>query len=216
MTGHSNKLTPDPAEAGPVGPGPVEAAGPPGGQQPSPADEADWRARLDRLVESEKLTETLRKERDEYLELARRAQADLVNYRKRIARQQSEQLERAAEGFLVRLLPLVDALDAAAGQHPQTAAPLQKVLRSLLEAEGVERVEPTGEAFDPALCEAVDHQGEGDRQVVVEVWRPGFRWKGRLLRPASVKVRSEPSIPTPAASGDGAGSQSAAGRAGQE
>lgn len=156
-----------------------------------PSDQDDWRALLDRLVDREKLIEMLRKERDEYLDLARRAQADLANYRKRIARQQSEQLERAGQALLVRLLPLVDALDAAAATRPQTVEPLQKVLNALLESEGMERVDPTGAEFDPAVAEAVEHEGEGDVEVVAEVRRLGFRWKGRLLRPASVKVRSE-------------------------
>lgn len=181
----------------------------------APDEEASWRARLERLVHIENLAETLRNERDQYLDLARRAQADLANYRKRVASQQSEQLERAGEALLLRLLPLADAVDAAAGQHPQTVAPLQKLLHSLLEAEGVERLEPTGELFDPTLAEAVEHQGEGDRQVVAEVCRPGFRWKGRLLRPASVKVRSEPAGSEPEAADDGSRAESEAKRSGQ-
>lgn len=192
MTDHGDRLI------NPAGPDGVQAPGSPAsGEQPS-EQEASWRARLERLVDTEKLAESLRKERDDYLDLARRAQAELANYRKRVARQQSEQIERASEAVLVRLLPLVDALDSAASQHPQTTAPLQKVLGSLLEAEGVERLDPAGEPFDPALAEAVEHDGEGDRQVVAQVLRPGFRWKGRLLRPASVKVRSEPSASEPA------------------
>lgn len=210
MTSHEDKVIEDltpaqadgpsaPVEAEPVNADPVEAE--PVETEPAEGsgEGLSWRELWDRLVHSEKLTETLRAERDEYLDLARRAQADLVNYRQRIVRQQSEQLERAGEALLVRLLPLVDAVDAAAQQHPQTAAPLQKLLRSVLEAEGVERVEPTGEPFDPAVAEAVEHQGEGDSQLVVEVRRPGFRWKGRLLRPASVKVRSQASTQATAA-----------------
>ncbi len=183
----------------------------PAAEEQPPDQEANWRARLERVVAIEELAESLRKERDEYLDLARRAQADLANYRKRVARQQSEQVERAGEALLVRLLPLVDALEAAAGQHPRTVAPLQAVLHALLEAEGVERLAPAGEPFDPAVAEAVEHEGEGDRQVVAEVCRPGFRWKGRLLRPASVKVRSEPSevasAPTEAAAVENPGKQ---------
>lgn len=195
MTQHGHRLINGSAEPD----GATAAPDAPAAKEQPPDQEANWRARLERVVDIEELAESLRKERDEYLDLARRAQADLVNYRKRVARQQSEQIERASEALLVRLLPLVDALEAAAGQHPQTVAPLQKVLQSLLEAEGIERLAPAGETFDPAVAEAVAHEGEGDRQVVAEVCRPGFRWKGRLLRPASVKVRSEPSEVEPAA-----------------
>lgn len=165
-----------------------------GSEQPGDRERAEGRL-FDRLVDTEKLMESLRKERDEYLDMARRAQAELANYRKRVARQQAEQLERAGEAVLARLLPLIDALDAAAAQHPQTAQPLQRVLSSILEAEGVERVEPVGQVFDPNLAEAVEHEGDGEVQIVTEVRRPGFRWRGRLLRPASVCVRSEPSPP---------------------
>lgn len=163
------------------------------------------RTRLDRLVDVDNLVESLRKERDEYLDMARRAQADLSNYRKRIARQQAEQLERAGEAILVRLLPVIDALDAAAGQHPQAVQPLQRLLASVMQAEGVERIEPVGALFDPTVAEAVEHEGDGDVQMVTQVRRAGYRWKGRVLRPASVCVRSQPSGPDEGGSGPNRG-----------
>lgn len=132
----------------------------------------------------------LRRERDEYLEMARRVQAEFSNYRKRIARDNSELLERAGEGLVERLMPLLDALDAASQHHPQVIGPIQRGLRAALESEGLKRLEPVGEVFDPAVAEAVEHAGDGEVQVVGEVRRPGYRWKGRLIRPALVRVES--------------------------
>jgi molecular chaperone GrpE len=62
-------------------------------------------------------------------------------------------------------------------------------LYGALEKEGLERLDPEGEAFDPAVAEAVVHEpGDGGAQVVADVLRTGYRWQGRLLRPAMVKV----------------------------
>jgi molecular chaperone GrpE len=60
----------------------------------------------------------------------------------------------------------------------------------VLEKAGLERLDPTGEPFDPTLHEAVLHVDEGDHEepTVVDVMRAGYRLKGRTLRPAMVKV----------------------------
>lgn len=62
-------------------------------------------------------------------------------------------------------------------------------LYGALGKEGLERIDPKGAAFDPTEAEAVMHEpGEGGEQVVAEVLRPGYRWRGQVLRPAMVKV----------------------------
>ena len=59
-----------------------------------------------------------------------------------------------------------------------------------LRARGLERIDPAGAAFDPTLHDAVAHEpGRSGGQEVAEVLRTGYRWKGRVLRPAMVKVR---------------------------
>ena len=63
-----------------------------------------------------------------------------------------------------------------------------------LEKEGLERIDPMGRPFDPNEADAVAHEEGADAEggsepVVSAVLRPGYRWKGRLLRPAMVKVR---------------------------
>ena len=65
---------------------------------------------------------------------------------------------------------------------------MSKALFGFLEKEGLERVAPAGEPFDPNLAEAVMHEpGEGE-PTVTEVLRTGYLWQGRVIRPAMVKV----------------------------
>lgn len=130
------------------------------------------------------------RERDEYRSLAQRIQADFENYKKRVAKQQTEHLERAAEELVVKLLPVLDTADLAVG-HDESESLLQLAssLYDVLGKQGLERLDPAGNPFDPNEHDAVLHEeGEGE-SVVSEVLRAGYRWKGRVLRPAMVKVR---------------------------
>jgi molecular chaperone GrpE len=127
-------------------------------------------------------------ERDDYLDQLRRTRADFDNYRKRMIRQQQEQRERAAEGLVEKLLPVLDTFEAAVN-HGQGFEQVQASLVSLLEKEGLERIDPVGKPFDPSEADAVAHEEGDGTQVVAEVLRPGYRWKGRVVRPAMVRVR---------------------------
>ncbi|MFN2506436.1 MAG: nucleotide exchange factor GrpE [Acidimicrobiales bacterium] len=127
-------------------------------------------------------------ERDDYLDQLRRTKADFENYRKRIQRQQTEHVERAAEGLAEKLLPVLDTFDAALA-HGQGFDQVHASFMSTLEKEGLERIHPEGQTFDPAESDAVAHEEGDDGPIVAEVLRPGYRWKGRVLRPAMVRVR---------------------------
>ena len=140
----------------------------------------------------------LTRERDEYLDMVRRVQAEFENYKKRILRQQTEHLERAAETLVVKLLPALDTLDLALSHHdPESEvgtalAQVAGAWRDALGKEGLERIEPLGQPFDPNEADAVMHEPadeEGTAHEVVEVLRPGYRWRGRVVRPAMVKVK---------------------------
>jgi molecular chaperone GrpE len=138
-------------------------------------------------------------ERDEYLDALRRVQADFENYRKRMLREQTSLVERATEGLVAQLLPVLDSLDAAlanvAASDNKELAKVRKGLElvrsellGVLEKAGLSLVEAEGKPFDPNEHEAVlQEEGEGE-PVVSEVVRPGYRLKGRVLRPAMVKV----------------------------
>jgi len=109
-------------------------------------------------------------QRDEYLDSLRRLQADFDNYRKRAIRQQTELVERATEGLLVRLLPVLDALDLAMAHLPAAAdgndseamkslTQIGTLLRDVLEREGLERIDQVGVQFDPTVHDAVAQTG---------------------------------------------------------
>lgn len=142
------------------------------------------------LVEMVEVARKIESERDEYLDLARRVQAEFENYKRRIEIQRDEQRQRAAESLALELLPVLDAGEAALGQGLDDVAPLHGQLVAALEKHGLAAVTDTEVAFDPNVHEAVMHEeGDGTEQVVAEVLRTGYLWNERVLRPAMVKVR---------------------------
>lgn len=137
----------------------------------------------------------LTRDRDEYREAAQRVQADFENYRKRVLREQTALVERASEALVEQLLPVLDSFELALGMLEGAEEKVRKgvdlvyaELLAVLERAGLERIDADGEAFDPNVHEAVLHEdGEGE-PVVAETMRGGYRLKGRVLRPAMVKV----------------------------
>ena len=131
-------------------------------------------------------------ERDQYLDSLRRNQADFENYRKRVAKQAGEDAARATESLVDKLLPVLDACDGAMAHGAAEVEPIFAALLGTLEKEGLVRINPAGEEFDPNVHEAVLHEPAQDDDagtVVSDVLRPGYLWKGRVVRPAMVKVR---------------------------
>jgi molecular chaperone GrpE len=133
------------------------------------------------------------RERDEYLDALRRLQADFENYKKRVDKQRTEHVERAAGELVTRLLPVCDTADLAiAHGGGEEVKQVWTALMEALERVGLERIDPVGVPFDPTVHDAVAHEpgdvGGGDPEVV-EVFRTGYLWKGRVLRPAMVKVK---------------------------
>ncbi len=131
------------------------------------------------------------KERDDYRDALQRLQADFENYKKRMAKQQDELRDRAAESLVEKLLPVLDTAELAlAHGGGEDVKQMSVSLLSLLEREGLERIDNAGEPFDPTHHDAVAHEpGDGPTQEVAEVMRAGYRWRGRVLRAAMVKVR---------------------------
>ncbi len=129
-------------------------------------------------------------QRDEYLALAQAKQAEFENFRKRMMKQQADELARASSKLVDALLPVLDAFDYGVGHGDESLAPLRAQLLGVLEREGLSRLDPTGEPFDPNEHEAVAHEpGDGGQPVVAESLRAGYRWQGHLLRPVMVRVR---------------------------
>jgi molecular chaperone GrpE len=150
-------------------------------------------------VEAEDPLARAQRERDEYLDLARRAQADFENYRKRAAREAAAAGERAKSGLVRELLPIVDNLERAlksAGEGEQHLAEGVQLVHSeliaVLERNGVEQFDPAGERFDPTEHEALSmrDQDGAESGLVLDVVEKGYRTNGSILRPARVVVSS--------------------------
>ena len=135
-------------------------------------------------------------ERDEMRALAQQIQADFENYRKQAMKRETAIVERASEALVEKLLPVLDSFDAALAQlSTETDAGVRKgvelvfaQLVGVLEAAGLERIEADGTPFDPNEHEAVMHEAGDGEPMVAATMRTGYRLKGRVLRPAMVKV----------------------------
>ena len=137
-------------------------------------------------------------ERDEMRTLAQQIQADFENYRNQAMRRETAIVERASESLVERLLPVLDSFEAAVAQLGDDTDPgvrkgvelVYSQLVGVLESAGLERIDSDGAPFDPNEHEAVMHE-EGDGEpTVAATMRTGYRLKGRVLRPAMVKVTS--------------------------
>lgn len=187
----------------------------PGGEPPpdpspdqpgsQPEDQQEAEAPVDEAAEAEdpavlraRLAE-VEAERDAYLDQLQRARADYDNLNKRKTRELMEALDRGAASVVEGLLGVLDtfamALEAArATDDEQLSKGVEMVhgqLMGVLTEAGLEVVPGVGAPFSPEHHEALLHEAdedERDHPVVTEVLRTGYRFKGRVLRPASVKV----------------------------
>jgi molecular chaperone GrpE len=141
---------------------------------------------------------TVGAERDQYLALAQRTQADFENYRKRVARDTALAQERGVVKLAKELLPALDNLDRALDAADQDDPLLQGVrlvrseLVDALARLGIESFSPAGAPFDPGLHEAMatapQPPGGPPSGTVVEVYQPGYRLGEQVIRPARVVV----------------------------
>jgi molecular chaperone GrpE len=136
-------------------------------------------------------------QRDEYLAMAQRAQADFDNFRKRAARETAAAGVRAKASLATKLLPVLDNLEralASAGEGEEGLAEGVKLVHSelvaALERSGVKPIEADGEAFDPNVHEALSTRSENGAEAgqVLDVVQKGYRLEGTVLRPARVVV----------------------------
>src|SRR3954466_13615463 len=136
------------------------------------------------------------KQRDDYLALAQRTQADFENYRKRMARENAAAVDRGMAKLAKELLPALDhlelALKAAEGHEDVVKgfAMVAGEIKAALTRAGIEAFSPEGEKFDPNEHEAMTTQPAEDAEpgTVLEVYQAGYRINGTVLRPARVVV----------------------------
>ncbi len=157
---------------------------------PTTPDADEIEGELDELVRTAK-------QRDDYLALAQRTQADFENYRKRVAREAAAARDRGVGSLAKELLPALDnldrALEAAAEDDPllQGVRLVRSELKAALARAGIDSFCPLGEQFDPSVHEAVATAEAPDGQAsgtVVEVYQDGYRLGEGILRPARVVV----------------------------
>ena len=164
-----------------------------------PDEDPEAQASEEELTEEETEDElaVATRERDEYLDLAKRTQAEFENYRKRAARESALAGERAKAGLVRELLPVVDNLERALASAEEGEDHLAHGVRLVLEdlvavlaRNGIEQFDPTGEKFDPTLHEALSMRDQEDAEsgTVIDVMEKGYRLNGDVLRPARVVV----------------------------
>jgi molecular chaperone GrpE len=147
---------------------------------------------------SDELQEALR-EKDQFRKMAQRAQADLINYRRRVEDDKADIRRNANSGLLLKVLSVNDDLERAVEHAPEGDEAgawldglrlVRRNLQNVLRAEGVTRIEAEGRPFEPWEHEAVFHEAtrDGKDGMVVRVIQDGYKLHDRVLRPARVTV----------------------------
>jgi molecular chaperone GrpE len=191
----------NPSAAGPVAEegGALRAGHGPSSTPPSSPPPADGE-QVDQDFEA--LLADTQRERDEYLDLAKRTKADFENFRRRMTAEVQAASARGKTEVLLGVLPVLDDLERAlqvAGLDPEGDSEdglahgvllVFRGLRDTLVKNGIEAVDPTGEKFDPQVHEALSTlAAEGvESGTVVETMQKGYRLGEQLIRPARVVV----------------------------
>jgi molecular chaperone GrpE len=195
MTRHHRKNEGDPPVAAPEVPEPTAAAPDPPASSPEETGLTGVDAECLPPATREEL-ESIRRERDELKEQLLRRRAEFENFRKRMERERQNAGTDAVATVLKALVPVLDNLDRALEAEGSDASLREGVeltrreLLAILESQGVKIEDPRGQPFDPERHQALAHEpvpgvAEG---TVVEVYRKGYSYRDRLLRPALVKV----------------------------
>ena len=159
---------------------------------------------VDKQDQIPELEEALR-EKDQFHKLAQRAQADLVNYRRRAAEEMDEVRHNTNADILLKIVGIVDDFQRALDLPPQDAVGpgwldgLNLVMRNienLLESWGVSKIEALGRPFEPWDLDAVSYEEttEFEPGVVTKVFRDGYMLRDKVLRAAQVVVAKEPEL----------------------
>lgn len=155
---------------------------------------------FEQVEELKERVEDIQKERDQYLDAARRAQADLDNYRKRNVSLRMDSLQEGKCDVMTEILPVLDnferALQQAQGQKQASGFiegfdMIYRQLVAVLEKNQVSEIACTGQPFDPNTQQAVLQEASDDAEsgTVLEVLQKGYQTKdGKILRHSMVKV----------------------------
>jgi molecular chaperone GrpE len=172
------------------------------GEQPAPAQaeaESEPKPEAESKAEPESDEDELavvKRERDEYLDLAKRNKADFENFRKRASKDIAQAGSRARAGLIREMLPVLDNLERALANAPSDDPMAEGVklvlmdLHGVLQRAGIEAIEPKGDTFDPNVHEALTTRAEEgvEAGVVLDVVEKGYRSPDQVIRPARVIV----------------------------
>ncbi|PKN92192.1 MAG: nucleotide exchange factor GrpE [Chloroflexi bacterium HGW-Chloroflexi-6] len=134
--------------------------------------------------------------KQEYLDALLRERADFTNFRRRIESEKSQMWAQASDETIKKLLPVLDDLERAMANRPAGNAwadGVEMVIRkfqSILDKEGITRIQAEGQPFDPNLHEAIMQEESPNHEsgLVIAVLQQGYMHGERVLRPAMVKV----------------------------
>lgn len=168
-------------------------------EAPPSAGEKEVVLSVKELEDLRKELETKKAEAAEYLDHLQRLKAEFENYKKRLLREQTQFLELASQNLMGKLLPVLDNFELAllAAEDSQDFERLVKGIemvysefKDVLHKEGLQVIESIGKQFDPQVHEAIMqvHSDEHEDNIVIDVLRQGYTFKGKIIRPAMVKV----------------------------
>ena len=146
--------------------------------------------------------EAEQKKAEDYLNRLKYLQADFENYRKRVEKEVQDAIQRSNERLISNIIEVMDDLENAisAGKSTENKTALleglqfvQKKLDTILENEGLVRLESVGKPFDPNLHEVLTEIPAKSQKkgIIIEETRKGFMFKGKVLRPSVVKIAWE-------------------------
>ena len=152
--------------------------------------------------------EEISREKDQFKDMMQRAQADLINYKRRSEEERDEQQKYISSRLILKLLPIMDDFSLAIGHAADSDADspwlegiklIQRKLYSLLESENVTRIETADKEFDPFEHEAMAYQESAKYQEgqIMAVVRDGYKLHDRVIRPALVILANAPEASSP-------------------
>jgi len=173
-------------------------------QKPEGSDNNESTEAADQVREDLAGLRTRAQERDKFLALLQRTQADFENYQKRNQRERESERRYWHAGLAMDLLPVIDNLDRAmtaakqageSGPLVQGVAMVQTQLLEVLKRHGITPIDALGKSFDPNLHQALMQKPttEAAPNTIVQVIENGFMNQDRVLRPAKVVVAAKPS-----------------------